>query len=44
MRSNEMHYVDHPLMGVVINITPFEPDATLKQSWQTLQDAKCATP
>ena len=45
MRSNEMHYVDHPLMGVVINITPFEPDATLKQSWQTLQDAKqAATP
>ena len=31
MRSNELHYVDHPHMGVLINITPFEPDATLEQ-------------
>ena len=43
MRSNELHYVDHPHMGVLINITPFEPDTTLEQSWQTLQQAIRAT-
>jgi len=27
MRSNELHYIDHPLMGVLIKITPYEfPD------------------
>ncbi len=24
MRSNELHYIDHPLMGVLIRITPYE--------------------
>ena len=24
MRSNEVHYLDHPLLGVVIKFTPFE--------------------
>lgn len=24
MRSNELHYIDHPLLGVVIKITPYE--------------------
>lgn len=24
MRSNELHYIDHPLMGVLIKITPYE--------------------
>lgn len=24
MRSNELHYIDHPLMGLLIRITPYE--------------------
>lgn len=24
MRSNELHYIDHPLMGVLIQITPYD--------------------
>ena len=24
MRSGELHYIDHPLMGVLIKITPYE--------------------
>ena len=45
MRSNELHYVDHPLMGVLIKITPIEPSITLLQSWENLQQAiDTATP
>lgn len=25
MRSNELHYIDHPLMGLLIKIMPYEP-------------------
>ncbi len=25
MRSNELHYIDHPLMGLLLRITPYEP-------------------
>ena len=24
MRSNEVHYLDHPLLGIVIKVTPYE--------------------
>ena len=45
MRSNELHYVDHPLMGVLIKITPIQPSITLLQSWDNLQQAiDTATP
>lgn len=27
MRSNEVHYIDHPLLGVVIKLTPLTPEA-----------------
>ena len=27
MRSNEVHYIDHPLMGVVIKLTPLDTEA-----------------
>ena len=27
MRSQEVHYLDHPLLGVVIVVTPFDPEA-----------------
>ncbi|MBM68449.1 MAG: hypothetical protein CME43_03100 [Haliea sp.] len=27
MRSNEVHYIDHPLLGLVIKLTPLDADA-----------------
>jgi hypothetical protein len=27
MRAGELHYIDHPILGVVIQITPYEPEA-----------------
>ena len=33
MRSNELHYIDHPLMGLLIKITPYElPAANTEDS------------
>jgi hypothetical protein len=26
MRSKEIHYFDHPLMGIVVKVTPYEPE------------------
>jgi len=28
MRSNELHYIDHPMLGILIQITPVEEDET----------------
>lgn len=28
MRSKELHYIDHPLLGLVIQLTPYTPPAT----------------
>ncbi|MEN0038709.1 MAG: CsiV family protein [Cellvibrio sp.] len=28
MRSNEIHYIDHPVVGIIIQITPYPPVAT----------------
>ena len=28
MRSNEVHYLDHPLLGVIVKITPFNANAS----------------
>lgn len=25
MRSNEVHYIDHPIIGIIIKVTPFKP-------------------
>lgn len=25
MRSGELHYIDHPLMGILVRVTPYEP-------------------
>lgn len=31
MRSNELHYLDHPLMGMIIEITPYElPESAVR--------------
>lgn len=26
MRSKEIHYFDHPLMGIIVKVTPYEPE------------------
>jgi hypothetical protein len=26
MRSGELHYIDHPAMGILILVTPFQPN------------------
>lgn len=28
MRSNELHYIDHPAIGVLAKVTPWEPEAS----------------
>lgn len=43
MRSGELHYLDHPLMGVLINIEPIAANPTLESSWRALQEAKAST-
>ena len=30
MRSNELHYIDHPLLGMLVKVTPYEPAAAEK--------------
>ena len=25
MRSNELHYIDHPLLGILVIVTPIKP-------------------
>ena len=27
MRSNEIHYLDHPLMGILVTVTPYQPES-----------------
>ena len=29
MRSNELHYVDHPMLGLVVKVIPVETEADL---------------
>ena len=35
MRSNEIHYIDHPLVGIIIKISPFTPAQTPAESATT---------
>ena len=43
MRSGELHYIDHPMMGVLINIEPIKANPVLESSWRALQEAKTLT-
>ncbi len=31
MRSGEVHYIDHPVLGVIVQITPYPPTPTIAQ-------------
>ena len=33
MRSKELHYLDHPAMGIIVKITPVEASELLRQAW-----------
>jgi hypothetical protein len=41
MRSSELHYLDHPLLGLLIQITPYEPPA--KEALADSEDQNPAT-
>ena len=45
MRSNEFHYVDHPAVGILVQITPYEPPAAIEvpQTDAELGDAASST-
>jgi|GEM_PF-366604 len=44
MRSNELHYIDHPLLGVVIKIIPYEfPDMESAEDKQFNQQPESTT-
>ena len=35
MRSNELHYLDHPLMGILVKVTPYEKPKPAPETEQT---------
>ncbi len=37
MRSGELHYLDHPKLGVIIRIDPVEPPPELLALWERMQ-------
>jgi len=37
MRSSELHYIDHPLMGLLIRVTPYEAELAEKKPPTTTQ-------
>lgn len=39
MRSGELHYLDHPTFGVLIQVTPVEPPATLTELLENLEES-----
>jgi hypothetical protein len=34
MRSEEIHYIDHPLLGIVVTLTPMTPEELEAQALQ----------
>lgn len=49
MRSGELHYIDHPLMGVLVQITPYElpepiPEAETEENVQNHSRAEGESP
>lgn len=44
MRSNELHYIDHPLMGLLVKVSPYEPEPAPEQSTQPAQPTSDNSP
>lgn len=38
MRSNELHYLDHPALGVITKISPYSIDSNIAQRWLQAQN------
>ena len=38
MRSNELHYLDHPALGVITKISPYSIDSNVAQRWLESQN------
>jgi hypothetical protein len=37
MRSEEIHYLDHPALGIIVKITLIEAPESLVQAWEELE-------
>lgn len=42
MRSKELHYLDHPAMGIIVKITPVEATLELVTAWADLEEYRKA--
>lgn len=42
MRSKELHYLDHPAMGIIVKITPVEASQELATAWADFEDYRKA--
>ena len=38
MRSNELHYLDHPALGVITKISPYSIDSNIAKRWLEAQN------
>ncbi|MFQ3347411.1 MAG: hypothetical protein ACI8RT_001147 [Candidatus Azotimanducaceae bacterium] len=38
MRSKELHYLDHPALGIVVKITPLETPESLAEAWANFEE------
>lgn len=42
MRSKELHYLDHPAMGIIVKITPVEASLELATAWADFEEYRKA--
>jgi hypothetical protein len=42
MRSKELHYLDHPAMGIIVKITPVEASLELVTAWADFEEYRKA--
>ena len=42
MRSNELHYLDHPALGVITKISPYSIDSNIVQRWLEAQNPEAS--
>ena len=42
MRSKELHYLDHPAMGIIVKITPVEASEELAAAWMDFEEYRKA--
>ena len=42
MRSKELHYLDHPAMGIIVKVTPVEASLELATAWADFEEYRKA--